>query len=218
MEANQPSKKKKIITNIILLFMLIIFPAMSWYYLDRGADFYRGVMNELGDYGTMPEFDLKNSNGDVITQEKFDKKLTLMNFSSPQQDKIGFQSMKYVYEQFDDNKDVLFASVTIGEIDSVSFGSQILEQGISPDKWSFLFGDSATIENLKTKHFAMSDSLVNVIGNIDRALVLVDTNNIIRNFYHSDDTIQIKRLITTMSLLMPRAEKASIKFDREEEK
>ncbi|MGK0391166.1 MAG: cytochrome oxidase Cu insertion factor (SCO1/SenC/PrrC family), partial [Maribacter sp.] len=180
MEANQPSKKKKIITNIILLFMLIIFPAMSWYYLDRGADFYRGVMNELGDYGTMPEFDLKNSNGDVITQEKFDKKLTLMNFSSPQQDKIGFQSMKYVYEQFDDNKDVLFASVTIGEIDSVSFGSQILEQGISPDKWSFLFGDSATIENLKTKHFAMSDSLVNVIGNIDRALVLVDTNNIIR--------------------------------------
>ncbi|MGK0390311.1 MAG: hypothetical protein ACI94Y_003063, partial [Maribacter sp.] len=80
------------------------------------------------------------------------------------------------------------------------------------------FGDSATIENLKTKHFAMSDSLVNVIGNIDRALVLVDTNNIIRNFYHSDDTIQIKRLITTMSLLMPRAEKASIKFDREEEK
>jgi cytochrome oxidase Cu insertion factor (SCO1/SenC/PrrC family) len=218
MEAKQPSRTKKIITNIILLFMLVIFPAMSWYYLDKGADFYRGVMNELGDYGTMPDFNLKNSNGDEITQEKFDKKLTLMNFSSPQQDEIGFQSMKYVYEQFDDNKDVLFASVTMGEIDSVSFGSQILEQGISPDKWSFLFGDTATIHNLKTKHFAMSDSLVNIVGDIDRALVLVDTNNVIRNFYHSDDTIQIKRLITTMSLLMPRAEKASIKFSREEEK
>ena len=215
---NQPSKKKKIITNIVLLFMLIIFPAMSWYFLNTGADFYRGVMNELGDHGTMPDFNLKNSNGDIVTQEKFDKKLTLMNFSSPQNDKTGFKSMKYVYDQFDDNKDVLFASIDMGEIDSVSFGSQILEQGISPDKWSFLFGDSATVQNLKTEHFAMSDSLINKVGNIDRALVLVDTNNIIRNFYQSDDTIQIKRLITTMSLLMPRAEKASIKFDREEEK
>lgn len=218
MEANQPSKAKKIITNIVLLFMLIIFPALSWYYLNRGADFYRGVMKELGDHGTMPAFSLPNSNGDTITQEKFNKKLTLMNFASPQNNKASFQSMKYVYEQFDDNKDVLFASVDMGEVDSVSFGSQILEQGISPDKWSFLFGDSATVQSLKTKHFAMSDSLISKAGTIDRALVLVDTNNIIRNFYHSEDTVQINRLITTMSLLMPREEKASIKFEREEEK
>lgn len=198
--------------------MLIIFPAMSWFYLNRGANFYRGMMAELGNYGEMPEFDLKNTSGDLIDEKKFDKKLTVINFASPKEDKEGFERMKFVYEQFEDNSEVLFATMNPGKLDSISFGSQILEQGIDPDKWSFLYGEDSIIQDLKTRKFAMNDSLEQLVGSIDRAMVLVDTNNIIRNFYQSTDTVQTNRMITTMSVLMPRDEKASIKFEREKEK
>lgn len=218
MEQNKPSKAKRIITNIVLVFMLIIFPAMSWFYLDRGADFYRGMMADLGNYGEMPQFNLKNTSGDLIDEKKFDKKLSVINFASPIEDKEGYEGMKRVYDQFKDNSEVLFATMDSGKLDSISFGSQILEQGINPDKWSFLYGEDSIIQDLKTNQFTMNDSLQQLVGNIDRALVLVDTNNIIRNYFLSTDSIQTNRMITIMSVLMPRDEKASIKFEREKEK
>ncbi len=218
MEYKPPSRAKKILINIVLLFMLIIFPAMSWYYLNSGANFYRGIMKSLGEYGNMPAFQLNEPDGTLVTDKKYDKKLSVVNFSDTQGKEPSFDGMKYVYDQFIDNPDVLFLTIESSVRDSVTFGSEIIEQGIDPVKWSFAFGDSSEVASLRNDAFIMPDSLEKIVGTIDQALILVDTNNVIRNYYLSSDSTQLNKMITTMSLLMPRDEKASIKFEREKEK
>lgn len=214
----KPSRAKKIITNIVLVFMLIIFPAMSWVFLNSGANHYRGIMASLGDYGKMPAFNLSDTDGEMVSQEKFDKKLTLMNFSALKENKESFGAMKYVYDQFKDNNGVLFMTIGKDALDSTLVENEILSNGIDPNKWSFLHGNESEVELLKSSKFSMPDSLLKVMGNINNSLILVDTNNIIRNYYLDSDTLQLNRVITTMSLLMPRPEKAAIKFAREKEK
>lgn len=43
--------KRKIFSGFILLLLLIVFPAMSWFYLNRGLEWRRSVQAELRNYG-----------------------------------------------------------------------------------------------------------------------------------------------------------------------
>lgn len=217
MEEKKPSKIRRVLTNIFLVIMLMVLPLGSWYYLNSGANVYRSIMNELGEYGNVPDFQLNDIDGNNIANESFEKNLLVVNFSPLEKENPQFEGMKFVYDQFADNKKVLFLSINSKEVDS-TYSKVISKMEIDANQWYFLYGDKEEVLKLKNEEFSMPDSISTIVKGMDNALILVDTNSVVRNFYSSTDTMQLNKLITTMSLLMPRPEKAEIKFEREKEK
>ncbi len=204
----KPSTFKKVITYLALFLFLIVLPAGSWLFLDKGADFYRGVMAELADYGSMPDFKTFNSQGKEIEDENFEKKLTIVGFYTENQNPKSLGMMRYVYDQFTENPGVEFLTINTTNNDSIfNFNRFIKQNKIQKEKWHYI-QSSSFHENIKPKENHP----------IKERLLLIDTSQTVRNYYPYTDTISINRLITTMSLLMPRPPKAEIVFEREKEK
>lgn len=204
-QVKKTSKIHKWITKIALVIMLVVLPLGSWFYLNKGADFYRGVMKELGDYGEFPSFEMQTIGGMTLKNTDFDKRLSVFSFTPAQAENPHFQGMKYVYEQFSDNKGVVFSNINKNN-ESIP--------NIDTTQWFLLDGNPSDLYDA----FKLDAGISERIGGINHALILVDTNMLVRNYYLATDTIQLNRMITTMSLLMPRPEKASVKFEREKEK
>ncbi len=204
----EPSKIKKIITKLALLLFLVVLPLGSWLFLNSGANVYRGYMADLKDYGKMPTFDNKNVDGEKISQDKYAKALTIVGFRNEddeEENTIGM--MRYVYDQFTENAGVLFLTVNTSVRDtSFDFNSYANQYGIDINKWSYI-NDEDYHNGFKEKER----------GEVSEQFALIDTSMTVRNYY-SQDTTMVNRMITTMSLIMPRPPKAEIIFEPEKEK
>ncbi len=201
------SKLKGIVTKLALFLFLVVLPAGSWYFLNTGANFYRGVMAELGDYGTLPEIEAINTDSQKVDSRKYDKSLTIVGIRNESSKGKNIGMMNYVYEQFKDNPGVLFLTINTNQDTDFDFNSYSKQHQIDIDKWSFIHdSDFERKITLKEEHPILEH------------FMLVDTNRLVRNYFSFKDTSSVNRMIVTMSLLMPRPPKADIIYSPEQEK
>ncbi len=189
--------------------MLVLLPGMSWYYLQKGSNFYKKMMSELQDLGPVPAFEWQNSKGETLTSTRLKKQVSIAQFASLPEDRISVDKMKYVYDQFNDNPFVFFYTFSKENQDSTDYYkeySQLLKG--KKNQWTFIQMNDSIYDDFYQKITLPQEN----------ALILLDTAANIRNFYDINDTLQMNKLITITSIIMPRGEKEDIIYEPEKEK
>ncbi len=208
MEEPKQSKARKIFVYFALAMMLFVVPGMSWYFLKTGADVYGGLKKSLGEFGTYPELAFNSEKGE-FDKSYFDKKLTVVQIAAPS-NTGALGMMKYVSDQFTDNPNVQFLTLNSVTGDTSASYMDFRRNVGASTAWNFIpehdipqnqLRDSFRLAEVKEKH-----------------LILIDTNLVVREFYDYSDSMEMNKLITIMSLIMPRPEKAEIKRRPETEK
>ena len=103
MEETQEKKSwARTIQISILLFIIVVSPALSWYYLRSGVAYRKSSLAELKDYGAMSFHDWKLVNHKPISADSLTGRIVIVNIVNPTTS-LGTKStekMNKLFEQF----------------------------------------------------------------------------------------------------------------------
>ena len=218
-------KSKNLVKIIAISFILVVCPAASWYYLQKGLDYQKDARKELVAKDQLkverfvPEY---LTNDSTFLQNKL--RLIILNDGLISKSDLSILTDKLV-DQFEDSKGV--------------FLLELLSQNSGLDVSNNLVHDMHVRKVIK--HDEYQDILLNVIGQpvfksvndrivvdkIEKGLnsikekksyaILVDQNNEIRNFYDIGDSNRIKSMVEHMAILIPRVDIERAELIREKE-
>jgi protein SCO1 len=161
------------------------------------------------------EFSLTDQNGKIVTSKNFEDKIYVTDFffvTCPTICPKMTDQMLRVYEEFNENSDILLLSHTVmPEEDSVSVLKEYANKfNISSEKWKLVTGDKKHIYDLARKtYFA---AVTEGDGGIDDFIhtenfVLVDKEKRLRGFYDGTSKKDVDRLIKDIYTLLAEYEK-----------
>lgn len=169
-----------------------------------------GTMGVDTIYQTIPAFKLLNQDSIYITNDHFKGKIYIADFfftSCNTICPIMHRNMKKIYEQFADNKDVMFLSHTIDfKYDTPSVLKKYAKKlGVDGPKWQFVYGPKDTIYGLAVKSYLVSVAADSTDrqGYVHQGyLVLIDQHKRIRGAYDGTDAGQVAQLEKDIPLLL----------------
>ncbi|MBL1233225.1 MAG: SCO family protein [Vicingaceae bacterium] len=161
------------------------------------------------------EFSLTDQNGKIVTSKNFEDKIYVTDFffvTCPTICPKMTDQMLRVYEEFNENSDILLLSHTVmPEEDSVSVLKEYANKfNISSEKWKLVTGDKKHIYDLARKtYFA---AVTEGDGGVDDFIhtenfVLVDKEKRLRGFYDGTSKKDVDRLIKDIYTLLAEYEK-----------
>ena len=116
-------------------------------------------------------------------------------------------SMKGIYDKFSNNNDVMFLSHTVDpETDSVEVLAQYaLSLGIDNNKWKFVTGNKKELYDAARNYYLLNaekgdggpDDFIHT-----QNFALIDKEKKIRGFYDGTDSVQMKKLIVDIDVLL----------------
>lgn len=156
------------------------------------------------------DFSLTDQTGKTVTRKDFENSITVVDFffTSCQGicPKMNSQ-MKRVYDNFQGNKEVKLISHTVNpEKDSVEvLAAYAKRYNADPDQWHFVTGDKAQLYMLARKSYMISDT--NGDGGKEdfvhsQNFALVDKEGHVRGIYDGTDSVEVKRLLVEMNVLL----------------
>ena len=199
--------------------LLVVFPLVSWYYLRTGLDYRLQAMQELKDFGKIPEFSLINYNDSLIANDRFAEGLVVGYFFSEPHEKRFAGSLAKLHEQFDERDDIFFLALAP---DTTLATRRRMEQfaaanGLLDEEQNFyLQGTPTEIEGLardcqvpfEEKGMSLSDN----------SLLFFADSLMVRGFYDLREEESLKRLVKHITLnISPKRDKELL-FEREVEK
>lgn len=203
--------KKRILTILGLSFFLIGLPLGSWYYLNSGYNYYKGVMDKLEPKGIVPDFSLSDQNGNIINNDSLRGKLYIADFffaSCPNECLEMAENLQIVQDAFKDNRNVVITSFST---DPFNDSTAVLKQyanGLEAInyQWYFLRGEQADIFELAKEGFKLPADINDNDADITHSpyFVVVDDKGQIRNYYDGTDAVAVKTMIANISVIMPR--------------
>ena len=208
--SNTMSKQEKIIQFLALGLIFIILPAGSWYYLNEGFKYRKGILEELDqNLGKIPTFQLNNQNGQTITNEDLSGRVVIANFLSLANKANAPAYMKQLYQvqdQFDKRDDILFLTFTEADSrDQVASYFQGLEVKRNKNQWHFLSGSEEDLTGIE-ESLALPATYQS--GFADNATIMIaDTSQVIRQLYDFRQETAVKKLIHHIAVLMPAGTK-----------
>ena len=161
------------------------------------------------------EFSLTDQDGQPVTPTDFEGKIYVTDFffvTCPTICPKMTDQMLRVYEEFNENSDILFLSHTVmPEEDSVPVLKEYADKfNISSEKWKLVTGDKKQIYDLARKtYFA---AVTEGDGGVDDFIhtenfVLVDKDKRLRGFYDGTSKQDVDRLIKDIYTLLAEYEK-----------
>ena len=161
------------------------------------------------------EFSLTDQDGQPVTPIDFEGKIYVTDFffvTCPTICPKMTDQMLRVYEEFNENSDILFLSHTVmPEEDSVPVLKEYADKfNISSEKWKLVTGDKKQIYDLARKtYFA---AVTEGDGGVDDFIhtenfVLVDKDKRLRGFYDGTSKKDVDRLIKDIYTLLAEDEK-----------
>ena len=204
------SPRAKIIQFLKLGLIFIVLPAGSWYYLNEGFNYRKGILEELNqDLGTIPAFQLTNQNGQAYSKEDLKGRIVIANFLSLSENAQEPALMKQLYrvqDQFDKRDDILFLTFTAADsLAQVVTYFQGLEVKRNKNQWHFLSGSTTALNSLEG---SFNWPATYQRGFTDNAtLMIADTSHVIRHLYDFREETAVKKLIEHIAVLMPRGTK-----------
>lgn len=156
------------------------------------------------------QFSFIDQDSTIVTNETFANKIYVADFiflSCPTICPIMNVEMLKVYKAFEKNEDVLFLAHTIDSLNDTiprlkEFAKSI---GVTSSRWHFVTGNTDSIYKMATESYltaAAADSTAE--GNFAHGggLVLVDGYKRIRGVYDGTDSLETKRLIKDIKILL----------------
>ena len=207
------------IKKIVILVLILAVPGFLYYLLTaKGKNRYKPLAiygpkvvaktfhkyhgKAIPDtmYHQVADFNLTDQDGKKVNLETYAGKILVVNFFFTHCPTVCAQmnsNVSVLAESYTRNKMVRFVSITVDpERDSAPVLKKYAEQfKVSPNKWSFLTGDTSVVYNLARQGF-----LVNALklGKDDFVysdkLILIDPVRRIRGYYESTESRDITKL------------------------
>jgi hypothetical protein len=200
---------KKWIQPLVLFAMLIVMPALSWYYLKKGEQYQVKMRAELKDYGKLPSFTLPkllDTNSINLATDLINKvviaKVVDANELEPGDD-LRF-ALGSLHTQFDERNDIVFLLHTAIK-DSARVGAFLRQNKMSDPTQVVVTGsDSKLVQAYRFPKPGM--------------MAIVDTAGVIRRYYNYRDGNEVRRLTEHVTVLMHRDKSNDPYLNREKEK
>lgn len=163
------------------------------------------------DFHRIPAFDLMDQNGDRITEQHLDDRITIVDFfftSCPGICPKMTSNMMMVQEAFLSTEEVMILSHSVTpEYDSVSVLKEYADlKGIQNGKWHLLTGDRSVIYDLGRNQYFIEEDLGLEKDAEDfihtENFVLVDQNRRIRGIYNGLNKTAVRQLIADAKTLL----------------
>jgi len=209
----------KVIGIMIILFGL---PLISWLFMKSGADFRMNVINELGQFGKIQNFDLLKSNGERFTQNDVSKKVLMVSFL-PENFTVKSekaQQLKWIQEQFQERllkrSDFMVLSPII--VDSLSQLTKVKNgldiEGGKFRRWEIVGGGKEILKDLGENGFYLPLKDGETVFD-NPYLAIVDVDGEVRNFYNIFEKEEIAKMIMHLSLLLPPQDDRKVEIKTE---
>ena len=232
----KPSSTKRALQVLALLLILVILPIGTLYYTSSGNDYFKEMISELHEYGTIPPFEFVAHNGQTMNEEKTKDKLVVNAFFSlddPKTKLLGTQ-IKKLHGQFADKNEVLFLLYTLNpEEDTVEELQQFAQSaGLTDEEQCYLLtGTQQEIHdhlangfkwpvNFDTRDITTKLEFGPIPDNIKAYpyIVVADKESVIRNYYDFENNNKMSRLVEHLALLLPSRVDNDPELKRELEK
>jgi hypothetical protein len=202
----------------LLLFILIVSPALSWYYLRSGVDYRKAALSELKDYGALSFLDWNIINRpNYVVADSIKDKIVIMGIvrhSGTQAEQVT-TVMNKVFDQFRERRDVLFTTF-LTNTDSLSALAYAQKNNPRnyPNYW-FVQTNSTTYPSV------LSGLKLAQKGDFSTTecpyIIYVNAKGVVSNFYDVHDKQQLGRLIEhiAMKLKIDKFETPEVIRDKE---
>jgi hypothetical protein len=214
----QPKKGiYKLLIFSLLLFILVVSPALSWFYLKSGVDYRKKSLSELKDYGTIDFLDWNLVNHKTINLDSLKGKIVIVNIVNPNT-ADGEKStvvMNKLFDQFKERNDVILATF-LTQTDSLNALNFAQKNNLKryPNYWFSTISKEnypRLLQGLKLSQkgdFSASECPY---------FTYINMNGIVSNFYDFHDNQQLGRLVEhiAMKLTIDPFETPEIKRDKE---
>ena len=202
-ENQKKSRLSRIVQILILALILIGFPAGSWFYLKKGAEYRRANISELGDLGKFePQGTFLNVEMMPASADSLRGKMLLIAAAQQSDD---FENPRFIKqfseldEQYKNREDTRLLLLTGDSLQS--------RPGWVSEKSAWVFFAPA---GLNEKAFGLD------FGDTKPPCwVLVDAKGSIRKYYQADE---FEKLVLQSSMIAPGKQRESIELKREKEK
>ncbi len=215
---------KNIIKILALGFIVVLCPAASWYYLQKGLDYQKDARKEIvvrQDLDVSPFISEHIKNDSTLIENRlrvllFDEKLT----ESPARKELKAK----LIDQFESSNGVFiieFIKGTLGSESSELLSDMHVRKVLNgADYDSLLSQDIGQPSYKNVGDRLILDKLVmdKPITDESHAMaVLIDHQNGLRNLYDTNDPERIKRMVEHMAILIPRVDREKAELIREKE-
>lgn len=210
----------KITNKTIGILLLVPMLFILWFFWNRSKpqplrklDYYgpkyADKNNDSLRHQILP-FKLLDQNGDTITLEKVKGKIILSEFfftNCTSICPIMNDNFQKIYRLYENRQDVLLLSHTVDpEQDSVPVMKNYANtRGVTDQRWLFLTGEKSHLYGLARKSYLLNaeegdggpDDFIHT-----QNFALVDKKGCIRGYYDGTDSLEMKRLIIELNLLI----------------
>ena len=206
--------------NYYWLLFLIPLGFICWFFVAEKQNkpvrylSYYGPKNSSAasdsSYHTVPGFEFTSQYNEKVSQATFDNKIYVTEYfftTCRSICPVMNSNMEKVYKAFANDPEVLILSHTVDpETDSVPVLLDYAKQhGVTNKKWLFVTGDKKRLYEMARKGYLLNAEEGNG-GDEDfihtQNFALVDKEKHIRGFYDGTDSLEIKRLIVEIKLLL----------------
>jgi protein SCO1/2 len=207
------NKYRFILLGLMVAGLGIVIGTLLWIKLvpqPRFAASQRSPLDEMGQYGSVPEFSLTERSGKTLGLEQLRGTIWIADFIYTDcQDTCPLQSaeMARLQDELSAQKTVKLLSFSVNpDKDTPSVLSRYADRfKASSDRWLFLTGEQEEIANLVQNGFRLSVATASsdpgVILHSPR-LVLIDRQAQIRGYYDSRDNEALRRLRRDVAILV----------------
>lgn len=211
------TKKRGIFNILALLFLLVILPGGSIYYLSEGFQHQKETYATLKDYGRVPSFKLRSHQDQVIQHIDLKGKVVAVEFttlaalkSTPELQ----ENISKLNSQFADRSELVLVT-HLTDIDSLSAEDHLfLKEKIeleNPNQWLVLTNENSRIEALAKDGYQLPK-----VG--EPTFALIDTSSVIRHYYNAMNREEVGNLAKHIAMILPRKADKDAILKREKEK
>ncbi|QQL48718.1 SCO family protein [Mucilaginibacter ginkgonis] len=215
-----------VLKKILILALILALPGFLYYLLTvKGKNRYKPLPKfgpkEVAKTGhkfhgkyipdtifhKLPAFSLTNRDGQTVTDKTFDGKIFVAGFFYTHCPQVCIEvnsNVDSLVKGYAKNKMLRFVSITIDpHNDSPAVLAKYASKFESANKWYFLTGDTATINNLAANGFYLN-AVHTPDGQfiVDDKLVLIDQEKRIRGYYHGTSIADMNRLNDEIKVLI----------------
>ena len=220
------AKSRLTFQTIGLFAMIIVFPAMSWYYLQAGYNYQLDARSELVPYHQIQSGEFSPKGEKYLSFEDLKGSLSLFGVLSKGEDSDKyFRLMDKLCLQFADEK-VFFITMNMDSTADYSSLNDCIAEGNIQVAESERTQVEALIKQFKVPKIeaGRNEEGAYNLGPVANDwknypyLVLVDEELNIINYYNRNDENQVKRLVEHVAMVMPREKQMKPEIYREKEK
>jgi len=205
---------KRIIQFVGLTLLLAGLPLLSWYYLKKGFEYRKEVLDDLGEYARLPGLQLPAGGDSLLYPASLQNHIVVWALL-PEEDSVRERMLYYLgefHDQFQERPEVQYLLAPAG-LDSTAFARALGELPSSDP--AFLPVPSADAENLAGP--ALLDLPLEGRDLDENPYLALTDSLVVRRYYSVLSKEDMKRIVEHIAVLLP-VETSETKVKRETEK